>query len=211
MSSYLAEFLVIATIHFLAVASPGPDLAITLRQSITFGRRAGLWTSLGIGVGIFVHVAYCILGLGLIVSQSVLVFSIIKYVGAFYLIYIGINALRAKPNSNLPQATLAFPALTISAGKAFTVGVVTNALNPKVTLFFLAVFSVTVSPSTPALIKAGYGLWMSFATILWFGTLSLLFSKEIVREAFLKFGHWFEKTMGILLVALGLRLAFART
>ena len=70
MENYYSEFLTIAVIHFLAVASPEPDFAVTLRESITHGRIAGLWTSLGIGIGILVHVAYCILGLGLVIPQS---------------------------------------------------------------------------------------------------------------------------------------------
>jgi len=60
MSNYQAEFLTIAVIHFLAVASPGPDFAITLRQSVVYGRQSALWTSFGIGVGILVHVIYCV-------------------------------------------------------------------------------------------------------------------------------------------------------
>lgn len=209
MNTYLNEFLTIALIHFLAVASPGPDFTVTMRQSVTYGRSSGLWTSFGIGLGILVHVAYCILGLGLLISKSILAFNIIKYIGAVYLIYIGFMALRAKPQSNL--ATPGAVDVKPSAYQSFTTGFVTNVLNPKATLFFLAVFSVTVSPETPSLMKIGYGFWMVFATTLWFGALSIFFSKHAVRAVFQKFGHWFEKTMGAILIALGIKLALART
>lgn len=206
MSIYLTEFLTIALIHFLAVASPGPDFAITLRQSVSYGRKSGLWTSLGIGMAILIHVTYCILGLGLLISKSILAFNIVKYIGALYLIYIGIGALKSKAQSdNLKvSANLETP----SSYKSFMAGFITNAFNPKATLFFLAVFSVTVSASTPVLIKIGYGLWMAFATTIWFSALSLLFSKQSVRNLFHKFGYWFERSMGIILIALGIKLAF---
>ncbi len=208
MNSYLTEFLTIAIVHFLAVASPGPDFAITLRQSISYGRQSGLWTSLGIGLGIFVHVAYCILGLGLLISKSILAFNLVKYIGALYLIYIGIAALRTRPQKELPKAVLAksIP----SSYKSFSAGFITNALNPKATLFFLAVFSVTLSATTPVLLKIGYGLWMAFATTVWFSTISIFFSKQSVRNLFQKFGHWFERSMGVILIALGIKLALVR-
>ena len=69
---YWAEFLTVALIHLLAVASPGPDFAVVLKESVAHGRRAGLFTAWGVGTGILLHVAYSLLGIGLLVSQSVL-------------------------------------------------------------------------------------------------------------------------------------------
>jgi threonine/homoserine/homoserine lactone efflux protein len=74
---YISEFGILALAHFVAVASPGPDFAVVVRQSLTQGRNAALWTSLEIGTGIFLHVTYSLLGIGIIVSQAILVFSII--------------------------------------------------------------------------------------------------------------------------------------
>lgn len=202
---YYAEFITIALIHFLAVASPGPDFAVTLRESISHGRLAGLWTSLGIGIGIFVHVAYCVLGLGLVISQSILLFNLIKYLGAFYLIYIGISALRSQPKEKLVEQNTKIE--TPSAYRSFSIGFITNALNPKATLFFLAVFSVTVSPATPILVKVGYGVWMAFATTIWFSLITIFFSNETIRNMFKRFGHLFERTMGAVLIALGIKIA----
>jgi len=205
MENYYSEFLTIAVIHFLAVASPGPDFAVTLRESISHGRLAGLWTSFGIGMGIFVHVAYCILGLGIVISQSILLFNAIKYLGAAYLIYIGISALKSKPKEKIVEQNTSIE--KPSAYRSFCIGFITNALNPKATLFFLAVFSVTVSASTPVLIKVGYGLWMAFATAVWFSFLTFIFSNGRVRNLFKRFGHWFERLMGAILIALGIKIA----
>src|SRR4051794_31688078 len=86
---YLAEFLTVALVHLLAVASPGPDFAVVLRESVTRGRPAGIFTALGVGSGIVLHVSYSLLGIGLLISQSILLFSLLKWLAAAYLIYIG--------------------------------------------------------------------------------------------------------------------------
>jgi RhtB (resistance to homoserine/threonine) family protein len=212
MTSYWSEFLLVALAHLVAVASPGPDFAMVLRQSITHGRRPAVWTSVGIGTGIFLHVAYSLLGIGLLVRSSVLAFNILKWLGAVYLAWIGQKALRAKPfaNGGAPQATAAGGAPAIPGRRAaFITGFLTNALNPKATLFFVALFSVVINPRTPVLIQGAYGVWMALATMGWFTLVSLFFSQERVRAAFLRCGHWFERTMGVILLALGVRLALA--
>src|SRR5438874_2029674 len=94
---FLSQFLTVAVIHLLAVMSPGPDFAMVTRNSLLYSRKSGIYTSLGMSLGIMVHVTYCLLGIALIVSRSIVIFSIIKYVGAAYLMYIGYKSLRAKP------------------------------------------------------------------------------------------------------------------
>jgi RhtB (resistance to homoserine/threonine) family protein len=213
MTHYWSEFMLVALAHLVAVASPGPDFAMVLRQSITFGRRTAIWTSVGIGTGIFLHVAYYLLGIGLLVRSSVLAFDILKWLGAVYLAWIGQKALRAKPFA--PAADGAEPSVATGAPKtparraAYVTGFLTNALNPKATLFFVSLFSVVINPRTPVLIQGAYGVWMALATMGWFTLVSLFFSQERVRAAFLRCGHWFERAMGVILLALGLRLALA--
>lgn len=205
-SLYLSQFLTVAIVHLLAVASPGPDFAIVVRQSITYGRRTALLTSCGVGMGIMIHVIYSLLGIGLIVSQSLVAFTVMKFAGAGYLIYIGVKAIRTKPVS-----------LTFTQGKelelpsrrsAIWVGFLTNGLNPKATLFFLSLFTVVISPQTPVTVQFIYGVYMAFATALWFSMVSMLFGQERVRQLFSRIGHWFERLMGACLCILGLRLLF---
>lgn len=207
MDLYFQEFLTLALVHFLAVASPGPDFAIILRQSISYGRRTAVWTGIGIGFGVLVHVFYCILGLGLIISQSILAFTVVKLLGAAYLIYIGWMAIQSK-KKDLEIETQTTATLAPSNFRAFTTGFITNVLNPKATLFFLALFSVIISPTTPVIIQFAYGLWMLTATALWFSTLGLVFSMQFFRNLFHAIGHWFERIMGTILIALGIKLAF---
>ncbi|MWV12949.1 LysE family transporter [Pseudomonas sp. R-28-1W-6] len=204
---YWAEFLTVALIHLLAVASPGPDFAIVVRESVAHGRRAGTWTALGVGTGIFVHVGYSLLGIGLIVSQSIVLFNALKWLAAAYLFYIGIKALRARPAA--PGALEALGAAgERSPRSAFMTGFITNGLNPKATLFFLSLFTVVINPHTPLSVQAGYGLYLAAATALWFCLVAMLFSQARVRAGFARLGHWFDRLMGAVLVGLGVKLAF---
>ena len=202
------EFLTIAFVHLLAVASPGPDFAMVLRQSIVCGRRPAIYTSIGIGAGILVHVCYCLLGLGLLISRSLVLFNLVKLVGAAYLFYVGWNSLRARPADSAEQ-TATNPQVPPSAAQALRIGFLTNLLNPKATLFFLSLFSLVIKPLTPLWVQLGYGVYMALATGLWFSALSLFLTRPAVRGFFGRFGHWAERVMGAVLIALGIRLALA--
>ena len=204
---YLAEFLTVALIHLLAVASPGPDFAVVVRESVAHGRRAGTYTAMGVGTAIFLHVGYSLLGIGLIVSQSLVLFNALKWAAAGYLQYIGFKALRAKPAS-ASDAPINIAAGERTARGAFTSGFITNGLNPKATLFFLSLFTVVINPHTPLWVQAGYGVYLAVATGIWFCLVARLFSQERVRAGFARMGHWFDRAMGGVLVALGLKLAF---
>ena len=204
---YWTEFLTVALVHLLAVASPGPDFAIVLRESVSNGRHAGIWTALGVGSGILLHVGYCLLGIGLIVSQSIVLFNLLKWLAAAYLIYIGIRALQARPAD--PASAELAPLATRSPRAAFARGFVTNGLNPKATLFFLSLFTLVISPQTPLLVQAGYGLYLALATAVWFCAVALLFSQTRVRRGFVRLGHWFDRLMGAVLVGLGIKVAFS--
>jgi threonine/homoserine/homoserine lactone efflux protein len=85
----------------------------------------------------------------------------------------------------------------------------TNGLNPKATLFFLSLFTVVISPHTPLPVQAGYGVYLALATALWFCLVAMLFSQRRVREGFARMGHWFDRAMGVVLVALGVKIALS--
>jgi RhtB (resistance to homoserine/threonine) family protein len=211
MTSPFAEFTTLAVLHALAVISPGPDFAIVLRQSVVHGRRVAFATSAGIGCGIVVHVLYSVLGLGLLLRTSPRVLEGIQIVGAAYLLWLGIQSLRARPRSDV--AAEASPQADASGGgvrRAFITGFLTNATNVKATWFFLSVFTVVVSPQTPRWLQGAYGAWMAVTTTLWFSLVSFGFSQPSVRRAFLRRGHWFDRAMGVVLIALAVRLALSR-
>ena len=208
MPDYWLDFSKVALAHLLAVASPGPDFAIVLKQSLAHGRRTAIWTSLGVGTAILLHVTYSVLGLGLLLRSSVLWFSVAKYAGAAYIAWLGVQGLRAKPRS---AAVIAGEdaAPTPTTHGAFATGFLTNALNPKVTLFFISLFVLVVSPATPKLIQAGYGLWMALATMGWFSLVSVVFTRDDVRRRFLRHGHWIDRALGVVFLAFAVSLALA--
>ena len=193
--SHLPEFFTIALAHALAVASPGPDFAIVLRQSLRHGRRAALWTSVGIGCGLSIHITYSLLGLGLLLTKSATALLVVKWLGAAYLAWIGVQALRAKPREG--DLDLTGPTDVPTARAAWTTGFLVNVLNPKAALFFISLFPLAVSPATPRLIQAGYGLWMTVTTVLWFSFVALVFTRGEVRQAFLRHGHWIDRALGV--------------
>lgn len=207
---YWSEFLTVALVHLLAVASPGPDFAVVVRESVSHGRRAGLCTAWGVGMGIFLHVTYALLGIGLIVSQSIVLFNILKWLAAAYLLYIGIKALRARPGNTVVVGQIDEQP-SRSARGAFVTGLITNGLNPKATLFFLSLFSVVIDPQAPALVQAGYGIYLALATGLWFSLMAWLFSQARLRSGFSRMGHWFDRLMGALLVGISVKLALSDT
>jgi threonine/homoserine/homoserine lactone efflux protein len=206
MMAYLDEFLIIALVHFLAVASPGPDFAVVLKQSIRYGRRSAIFTSLGIGTGILLHVTYSLVGIGLIIASNENLFNLLKYIAAAYFLYVAWHGLQAKPNNDQALNNLHHENKIPPAGKAFLTGFLINGLNIKATLFFVSLFSMVISTQTPITIKLAYGIYMAIATAAWFSLLSYLLNIEKFKKLLLKKGYWLERIMGIILLTLAIQL-----
>lgn len=208
---YLLELASLMAIFFFGIISPGADFAMVMRQSIVHGRRAAIFTSFGVGTSLMFHVTYTILGLGLVISQSITLFNIVKWCGVAYLLYIGVKALRAKPAQTLDAAATAAMEPVArdpqSAFKAFGLGFAANALNPKPVFFFLSIFSTVVSTQTPVAVKFGYGLVMASCLILWFVAVSLFMTTPAMRARFARISHWIDRASGMVFIALGLKLA----
>lgn len=203
---FLAEFSVIVLVHFLAVASPGPDFAITVKQSLTRGRRAALITSLGIGSAILLHVTYSLIGIGLIIRNNPDVFTGLTWLAAAYLLYLGVQGLRSKPVTKDQQAMSKESEQT--ALQSFTTGFLVNGLNVKATLFFLSLFSVVISTTTPTYIQIIYGIYMAVATAAWFSFLSYVLTIESFRQKLLQKGYMIDRTMGVILILLAVNIVF---
>ena len=202
----MPEALSVITITVLAVLSPGADFAMVTRNSMVLSRRAGLLTALGIALGVWVHVSYSMLGIGLLISRSILLFSLVKFIGAAYLLFLGITMLRARkadPARPTPEPTV------LSDKAALRIGFLTNATNPKTTLFVVSLFTQVISPRTSLLVQLGYGAFMSLAHLGWFALVACAFSSASAQGIVARSRHLVERTIGGVLVALGLGLACA--
>jgi threonine/homoserine/homoserine lactone efflux protein len=198
------EFFSIVVIHFFAVASPGPDFAVVLKQSIQQGRTSAILTSVGIGSGILLHVTYSLIGIGLIIKTTPWLLNILLYFAAGYLAWIGISAIRSQRN----RQTQVAPAMGAPKSflKSFLLGFITNGVNPKATLFFLSVFTVAISSDTLLSHKLIYGLYMAIATVAWFIFLSIVITHKRVRAFYELNGYIFDRIMGVVLIVMALFL-----
>jgi RhtB (resistance to homoserine/threonine) family protein len=207
LSNYWVPFLEIMILNTVVMASPGPDFAITAKNSLLYTRKAGLLTVVGICCGECLHLTYTILGFGFIISRTLWLFHSIRILGAVYLVYIGWKALKARPmkknKGETPTGEKNFTSLD-----AFRMGLFTNLLNPKAIFFFLSIFTGVVGPETPLPIMIFYGAVMTLETFLWFGLVAIFFSNQGVQEFFSSYRHWIERVTGTLLISLGLKLAF---
>ena len=204
MSFNWTEFISIAIIHLFAVASPGPDFAVVLKQALGQGRKAAIITSVGIGSGILLHVTYSLVGIGLLIQTTPWLLNTLLYFAAAYLIWMGVGALRSKAEPN--DESIISKASTKTLVKCFGIGFLTNGLNPKATLFFLSVFTVAIAVDTPVEFKIIYGVYMALATAAWFILVSMCITHHRIRKFYQRKGYLFDRAMGLVLISMAVYL-----
>lgn len=199
----LDQVMIIVGVTVLVMFSPGPDMAIVTRNTLLGGRNGGLQTSLGVLTGNLVHIAYCVLGIGWLISQSVVAFATLRYAGAAYLVYLGIASLFASDMKGSQPSILA----RRRAGNWYLQGFINNVLNPKGTLFYLGVFTMVITPGTTVvttlllvmiMMLISGGFWLFFVATL---------DHPAVRRRLDHSQRLINRTFGVLLVSLGLRVA----
>lgn len=199
----LDQVLIIVGVTLLIMVTPGPDMVLVVRNTITGGQRAGLSTSLGILLGNLVHIGYCVAGIGWLISESIVAFSLLKYAGAAYLVWLGFSSFRTPPRSY--ETDTDTPRLADRG--SFLQGFVNNLLNPKGTLFYLGLFTVIIEPGTSVA-----GMLLLIATTITVSALFwLVFVRTLDRPGLrLLIERWqvtVNRLFGGLLVALGVRVA----
>lgn len=206
------EFLALFGVFVLTAIAPGADFASVLRESVSFGRRAGIVTAVGVGSAIMVHVAYTVTGVGLVVAQSVLIFTIVKWCGAAYLVYLGVRSLTAsrRPSCSLDKNVIASVGEARSVVASYGVGFLTNLLNPKATLFFVSLFATIVSHETPVATQFAYGAALAVFLALWFSFVAIFFTTRSMRAGYERIGHWIDRVTGLVLIGLGVRIALQK-
>ena len=187
--------------------SPGPDFIMALRNSLTYSRKTGIYTAIGFGIGIGIHVLYCVFGLALIIQSSPIIFNIIKFLGVPYLVYIGVLSIISK-TSNIEVGKQEH-LNDISPLKAIQMGFLTNVLNPKATLFFLSLFTFVIGPSVPTTIALLLGVLMMINTAIWFSLVALFFTQAKIRVLFDRYQKTFNVVFGILLIAIAIKILFS--
>jgi threonine/homoserine/homoserine lactone efflux protein len=188
--------------------TPGPDMALVMGRSLRDGARAGAVAALGIGAGAFVHIAAAALGLSVILSTSALAFTIVKWIGAAYLVFVGLTLLFAKAEAGTAEGDALKPA---SLGAVFAQGFLTNVLNPKVALFFLAFLPQFIDPAAPhkALAFLFLGLAFNFTGTVWNLIVAWGAARMAKTSAVQAARLWLDRVLGALFLGLGIRLALA--
>jgi threonine/homoserine/homoserine lactone efflux protein len=188
---------------------PGPDVLLVMTRSAAQGWRAGSAAALGIGSGVMLHVLAAAIGLSALLATSATAFTLVKWIGAAYIVYVGVKLLRQKSNA---QAPLAAPS-KLGYRKIFLQGFLTNVLNPKVAIFFLAFVPQFISTDAPskALAFVILGGIFNFNSMLWchFLTVSTAFASRRLKPA-PRLSSWINRVTGGLFIALGLKLALSK-
>ena len=196
--------------------SPGPDMAYIIGQTAVHGRKIGFFSSFGVVSGAFVHVFAAALGLSAILATSALAFSIVKWVGVAYLVWLGIGALRssfAKSASASDIDDIASARVTahnVTAFQAWRQGAMIDVLNPKVAIFFMAFLPQFVHPEQGhgALQFLILGTTVNLIGLVVEGAIVLLVGAAALRiKGNGAIGAWLQRSLGAMFIALGVRLA----
>jgi threonine/homoserine/homoserine lactone efflux protein len=194
---------------FLFIISPGIDTVFILNKSIAQGRKSGMYATLGITTGVLVHTTLAAFGLSLILAQSAMAFNVVKYAGAAYLIGMGIAKLFAGGNIIKQEGQTPL----VSIRKTYVSAVITNALNPKVAIFFLAFFPQFIQPAFIHSARPFIALGITYAlmSLVWFMVLTFFagsFSVKLKNSPFI--GTWLNKFSAIAFVLMGIKIAFTK-
>lgn len=201
----IENFITFLVTALLFVMTPGMDTVFVLNKSISQGRKSGVFATFGINVGVMSHTLLGALGVSVLLSQSDLAFTMVKYVGALYVVYLGLsklinkNGLLAEVSENVKH----------SSKNDFWSGFMTNSLNPKVALFFLSFFPQFISPTQLENPIPYILLGVTYASIgiVWYLTLTFfasVFSVKIKNNT--KMGLWINKISGLVFVIMGIHI-----
>lgn len=200
------EIISFAILGILIVVSPGADFVLVLKNSLNQGRSAGVWTAIGIGLAICVHVSYSMLGISYFISQNENLFNLVRYAGSAYLVYLGIRGLLS---TNTPIVIGEASKEAEKSKKFLAEGFFCNVLNPKTMLFFLSIFSQLVSSEKSSEVSALiYGIYMMILHAVWFCLVAVFFTSESVQKYFSDINGVINKLCGVGLILFGALLAF---
>ncbi len=201
------NLLLLSIVCFVAMVSPGPDFVLVTRNSLLHPKPQALATAFGVIVGCLIHATYCILGLALIITKSVLLYSVIKYAGACYLIFIGIKGLLSSSAAGDLEIQQSKPTHSLSIRTAFVQGFLCNLLNPKLAIFLLSLFTQFISVDATLGEKLQVASIFMIESILYWPLLVLLLQSSLVQRFFNNMKLHLDRLSGAVLLYLGIRVA----
>lgn len=203
----LTGFFIIGLVHFLAAAAPGPDFVMVSQVSLRHGRKSGILCSLGITLGLSVHIAYSSLGLAAVIANSSSLIVAIRLIGGLYLIYLGYCTFR---NKSTGQITGSNPTPSISSKRLISQGFACNALNPKAPIYFVSLFSIILTEDLTLYQLLFYSAWIMLIQMGWFSALTFALTTKPIRSFYLRCSRIIEILLGGIMIALGIKVISAR-
>jgi len=201
------EFLLLASAHFLALLSPGPDFFIVMQTALKKPLRHAIFVCLGITCANALYLVIAVLGLEVIKTlQGLLVF--LKYVGGAYLVFLGYHLIKAPRIALDVEQDNSQYLGKLSIFADFIKGFLSGFLNPKNVIFYLSLFTVMVSVETTLFTKSWYALWMCSMVLLWDVLLALLVGRKSVKQHLGKWIYVIEKISGVVLATFGVLLVW---
>jgi threonine/homoserine/homoserine lactone efflux protein len=201
----IAIWLTVVSICLLGAMSPGPSLAVVLQQTLRGGRKTGLVAATTHGLGIGLYALLCISGIAVMITASPLLFTALQWLGAAYLLWLGIKGLLARRRA---ATTFAEPPGTGSAARD---GFLVVFLNPKVAVFFIALFSQVIGSETDLLEKLAYASTAMIIDMTWYMIVAWSFSNPRWLGHLQANVVWLERVFGVILIALAVRLVAGGT
>ncbi|MCX8584038.1 MULTISPECIES: LysE family transporter [unclassified Gilliamella] len=197
--------ILVITISCLGMISPGPDFFLVLKNSLSYNRKIALMTCLGVISAIAIHMSYCVAGIAVLITATPWLYNALRYAGAAYLLWIGVKALLAKSSGTAYVSKQALE-LNVTAKAAFMQGLLCNLLNPKATLFFLAIFTQLLNASSTMVDKlvVAFIIWLEAA--IWWPMVVFVFQTQIVQRRYFKLQVIIDKLLGVILIVLGVKV-----
>lgn len=203
----ISLLITLASVHFIALMSPGPDFALIVQNTSHHGRRTGLTIAAGLSAGILVHSILSITGISYLVQQHPTLFSFVQILGGSYLLYLGVGALKSlyqtKKAATAPNENKKASRILNNQKQAFSKGFMTNILNPKALVFFISLMSslVPASMSVTGKVSAVFILW--FLALFWFSLLAWLLSTKRLQKKLESCAHYIDGICGVIFTLIG--------
>jgi len=207
------QVLAFAGIAFVLTITPGADTMMVIKNVLAHGRKAGFLTMLGVCCGLLIHATLSGMGLSIILVQSAAVFEAVKLMGAAYLIYLGVRSVwglwQDAEDPDIPDTDL--PTTKRGDWRAYREGLLTNILNPKVAVFYLAFLPQFIAPGDPVLTKSVLLACIHFTFgIMWLSVVTLAINLLRTTLTRPRTRAYLEAVSGVVLIGLGVRLALER-